>query len=60
MFKMAILLLALTCLFCGCAISEKSPKAGRRAFWGRKIEPDGTEHLRMGDLLIKTQGGKSR
>lgn len=60
MLKIAILLLT-AFLFSGCAISETSREdAQRRAFWGREVERDGTEHLRMGDMLIKTRDAHSR
>ena len=60
MLKMAILLLA-TCFFSGCAISDSSRDGAKRgAFWGRQIERDGTEHIRMGDMLIKTRDANSR
>jgi hypothetical protein len=59
MLKMVILVL-MTCLFSGCAISTPSHKDARGAFWGRQVERDGREYLRMGDMLIKTKGAHSR
>jgi hypothetical protein len=60
MLRIAILLLT-ACLFSGCAISEMSREGAQRgAFWGRQIENDGSEHFRMGDMLIKTRGAHSR
>lgn len=60
MFKMAILLLT-ACLINGCAISDTSRESAQRgAFWGHQVERDGTEHLRIGDMLIKTRDADSR
>jgi hypothetical protein len=59
MFKLTILLLAV-CLFNGCALSDTSKTGGRDAFWGRRIEADGTEYLRIGSSQFKTRSKKSR
>jgi hypothetical protein len=48
------------CLFSGCAISTTLHQDKREPLWGRKIESDGTEYFRIGDLLIKTRGAHSR
>jgi hypothetical protein len=34
--------------------------AQRGACWGRQNENDGSEHFRMGDMVIKTRGAHSR
>ena len=53
--RMRTILLLAICLFSGCASSSTSRKDTRDAFWGIKSESDGTEHFRIGSLLIKTK-----
>ncbi len=59
MFKMTILLLAV-CLFSGCAIANNSKDADRAAFWGHRIEADGTEYFRIGGSEIMTRSANKR
>ncbi len=53
--RMRTILLLAICLFGGCATSSTSRKDTSDAFWGRRIESDGTEYFRIGSLLIKTR-----
>ncbi len=57
MRAIAILLLLLG-MCTGCI--QRAVRSDDSAFWGRSVESDGTEHVHMGDLSIKTRNGNSR
>ena len=61
MYRLVISVLFLT-MFAGCVQTRSSTTGSDadRAFWGMAKDTDGTEHFRMGDLLIMTDDGDSQ
>ncbi len=59
MFKMTILFLTV-CLCSGCTISPRNNTVAPNAFWGRRVEADGTEYLRIGGSEFQTRTAATR